>query len=71
MIPRLVQHGFSLVEMAVVMVILAMLIGGLIAPLTVGFLLDAYELTTPFLFISFTCLVMGASTILLFRKKLI
>jgi prepilin-type N-terminal cleavage/methylation domain-containing protein len=34
MIPRLVQNGFSLVEMAVVMVILAMLIGGLIAPLT-------------------------------------
>ena len=34
MIPRLVQRGFSLVEMAVVMVILALLIGGLIAPLT-------------------------------------
>ncbi|TFH07555.1 MAG: prepilin-type N-terminal cleavage/methylation domain-containing protein [Nitrosomonadales bacterium] len=33
-IPRSVQYGFSLIEMAVVMVILAMLIGGLIAPLT-------------------------------------
>lgn len=34
MIPWSVQHGFSLVEMAVVMVIIAMLIGGLISPLT-------------------------------------
>ena len=33
-IPSSAQHGFSLVEMAVVMVILAMLIGGLLSPLT-------------------------------------
>lgn len=33
-VPRFTQTGFSLVEMAVVMVILAMLIGGLISPLT-------------------------------------
>ena len=33
-IPRPAQYGFSLVEMAVVMVILAMLIGGLVVPLT-------------------------------------
>jgi len=33
-IPMLVQNGFSLVEMAVTMVILALLIGGLITPLT-------------------------------------
>ena len=34
MAPKLVQRGFSLVEMAVVMVILTMLIAGLISPLT-------------------------------------
>ena len=34
MVPKLVQHGFSLVEMAVVLVILTMLIAGLISPLT-------------------------------------
>ncbi|TDI81398.1 MAG: prepilin-type N-terminal cleavage/methylation domain-containing protein [Betaproteobacteria bacterium] len=33
-IPRSAQYGFSLVEMAVVMVILAMLLGGLLVPLT-------------------------------------
>ena len=32
--PSLAQFGFSLIEMAVVMVILAMLIGGLFSPLT-------------------------------------
>ena len=33
-IPSSIQYGFSLIEMAVVMIILSMLIGGLVAPLT-------------------------------------
>ena len=33
-IPSSTQYGFSLIEMAVVMIILAMLLGGLVAPLT-------------------------------------